>query len=185
MSADEHGRLLAICLDCGDTLVDEATEVKAAGDVALRAELIPGADTLLRELARRGYRLALVADGPRATFVNLLTQHGLYDYFAAFAISGELGYSKPDRRIFVHALDQLGIGPEQYGRTLMLGNYLARDVKGANALGIISVWLDWAPRRSKVPADPSETPRYTIRQPLELLDVIRHLEAGWAGVEQA
>lgn len=185
MGAEEHSRLLAICLDCGDTLVDEATEVKAAGDVALRAELIPGAGELLCELARRGYRLALVADGPRATFVNLLIQHGLYDYFAAFAISGELGYTKPDRRIFIHALDQLGIGPEQYGRTLMLGNYLARDVKGANALGMISVWLDWAPRRAKVPADETEIPRYTIKQPLELLEVIRQLEAGWAGMGRA
>ena len=39
-------QLLAICLDCGDTLIDEATEVKTADDVSLRAELIPGADML-------------------------------------------------------------------------------------------------------------------------------------------
>lgn len=172
------GALLAICLDCGDTLVDEATEVKAPGDVTLRAELIPGAAELVRELARRGYRLALVADGPAATFENVLTQHGLYGSFEAFAISGNLGYAKPDRRIFEHALGQLGIPPAEYGRTLMLGNYLARDVKGANALGMISVWLDWGPRRPKLPADESEIPRYTIREPLELLEVIERLEAG-------
>lgn len=177
------GRLLAICLDCGDTLVDEATEIKGADDVALRGELIPGADELLRELARRGYRLALVADGPPATFSNLLTQHGLYGYFEAFAISGQLGYAKPDPRIFVHALEQLGIRREDYGRALMLGNNLARDVKGANALGIVSVWLDWGPRRAKVPADESETPRYTMRQPLELLAVIDRLEE--AGTHRA
>ncbi len=128
-------------------------------------------------LARRGYRLALVADGPAATFANALTQHRLYDYFDAFAISGHLGRSKPDRRNFVHALDQLGIRPEDYGRTLMLGNNLAVDIKGANALGMISVWLDWAPRRAKTPADASETPQHTIRQPLELLALIDRLEA--------
>jgi HAD superfamily hydrolase (TIGR01549 family) len=172
------GRLLAICLDCGDTLIDEGTEVKRADDVALRGELIPGADQLLRELARRGYRLALIADGPPETFSNLLTQHGLYGYFEAFAISGRLGYTKPDLRIFAHALDQLGIPREAYGRTLMLGNNLARDVKGANALGIISVWLDWGPRRPKVPADESEAPRYRIGQPLELLQVIELVEGG-------
>lgn len=169
-------KLLAICLDSGDTLIDEGTEVKGPGDVALRGELIPGAAELVRELARRGYPLALVADGPAATFSNLLGQHGLYGYFSAFAISGELGYTKPDRRIFVHALDQLGIPPAEYGRTLMLGNHLARDIKGANALGMISVWLDWAPRRPKVPADPSEVPCYTIKQPLELLQVIERVE---------
>ena len=126
--------------------------------------------------ARRGYPLALVADGPHATFANALTQHRLYDYFEVFAISDHLGCEKPDWRIFVHALEQLGIRPGDYGRTLMVGNNLARDIKGANALGMISVWLDWAPRRAKIPADESETPRYTIKQPLELLQVIEQLE---------
>lgn len=179
MTADPQ-RLLAICLDCGDTLIDEATEVKAADDVALRGELIPGADELVRELARRGYPLALVADGPAQTFSNLLGQHDLDRYFAARAISGQLGCAKPDPRMFAHALGQLGIRPEQYSRTLMLGNNLARDIRGANALGIISVWLDWAPRRAKAPADEHEVPRHIIRRPLELLDLIAQIEGALA-----
>ena len=144
-------RILAICIDCGDTLVDEATEIKDTHEATQRATLIPGAAELLRELARRGYRLALVADGPPATFANVLTQHRLYEYFDVFAISGHLDCCKPDRRMFVHALDQLGIAPDEYGRAIMLGNYLERDIKGANELGMISVWLDWSPRRPKTP----------------------------------
>jgi putative hydrolase of the HAD superfamily len=70
----------------------------------------------------------------------------------------------------------LGIVPEDYGRTVMVGNYLERDIKGANALGMISVWLDWSPRRPKIAADPSEEPRYTIKRPLDLLPIIEHLE---------
>jgi HAD superfamily hydrolase (TIGR01549 family) len=180
LTAEERAsrQLLAICLDCGDTLVDEATEIKDTNQATLRAALIPGAAELLRELARRGYRLALVADGPAATFANGLTQHRLYDYFDVFAISDHVGCEKPDRHLFVHALDQLGIAPDDYGRTLMLGNNLARDIKGANALGMISVWLDWAPRRPKTPADESEVPQYTIKQPLELLRVIDRIEQG-------
>ena len=60
----------------------------------------------------------------------------------------------------------------------MVGNHLGRDIKGANALGLTSVWLDWAPRRAKVPADASEEPDFTIKTPLELLDLIDRLEAG-------
>jgi putative hydrolase of the HAD superfamily len=106
----------------------------------------------------------------------VLTQHGLYDLFDAFAISEELGVEKPDKRMFIHALDELGIAREAYGRTVMVGNYLERDIKGANQVGMISVWLDWAPRRPKVPADSTEVPQYTIKTPLGLLPIIEELE---------
>lgn len=166
----------AVCLDCGDTLVDEATEVKDSVGVTQQAELIPGAAALVSSLKAHGYPLALVADGPSGTFRNVLTQHCIYHYFDAFAISAEVGAEKPDARIFYAALQQLQIAPADYGRVLMVGNYLARDVKGANALGLISVWLDWAPRRPKIPADADEVPHFTIHQPLEVLDVIAQLE---------
>ncbi len=167
----------AICFDCGDTIIDEDTEIKQPGsDITLRADLIPGADQVLHELKRRGYPLALVADGPVETFRNALGQHGLYDLFDAYAISGEVGVDKPDARMFLHALDQLHIPPEDYARVIMVGNYLFRDIKGANQVGLISVWLDWSPRRPKTPTDDSEVPRYTITTPLQLLSVIDLLE---------
>jgi putative hydrolase of the HAD superfamily len=168
--------LKAIFFDSGDTIIDEATEIKNDAQETLRAELIPGADEVVRELKQQGYTLALVADGPIATFRNGLGQHGLYDLFDAYAISGEVGVDKPDARMFRHALDQLGIERDDYGRVMMIGNNLSRDIKGANELGLISVWLDWSPRRSKTPADASEVPQYTIKTPLELLAVIESLE---------
>jgi putative hydrolase of the HAD superfamily len=169
-------KLRAICFDFGDTLADEATEEKDAAGVTLRAELIPGAAELLRELKRRGYTLALVADGYPGTYHNVLAQHAIYDCFDAFAISEEIGVCKPDARMFSHALALLGIPPSEYAQTMMVGNHLERDVKGANQLGMISVWLDWAPRRAKIPADDLERPRYTIRMPHELLAVIDEIE---------
>jgi len=168
--------ILAICLDSGDTLVDEGTEVKDADEVVLRAELIPGAADLVPALQARGYPLALVADGPVGSFQNILAQHQLQQYFEVFAISGAVGVEKPDARIFHHALAQLGIAPADYGRVLMVGNNLERDIAGANALGMISVWLDWAPRRAKIPANALQVPAYTIRKPLELLAVLDQLE---------
>jgi HAD superfamily hydrolase (TIGR01509 family) len=169
-------QLRAICFDFGDTLADEATEEKDTAGVTLRAELIPGAAELIHELKRRGYRLALVADGYPGTYRNVLAQHGLYDCFDVFAISEEVGVVKPDARMFAHALGLLGVPPAAYASTVMVGNHLERDIKGANALGMISVWLDWAPRRSKIPADDSELPAFTIRTPLELLAVLEQIE---------
>lgn len=169
-------KILAICFDFGDTIADEGTEVKDATQTTLRAELIPGAGEVIRELKRREYQLGLVADGRSGTYYNVLSQHGLYELFDAFAISEEIGVEKPDARMFVHALEQLGIPRGDYDRTVMVGNYLERDIRGANALGMISVWLDWAPRRPKIPRNEIEVPQYTIHMPIELLEVVEKIE---------
>ena len=66
----------AIFLDCGDTLIDEATKVKSDGDVSLAADLIPGAAETVRALKALGYPLALPlsftqsGDGPAYAFVD-------------------------------------------------------------------------------------------------------------------
>lgn len=177
MDISSH-HLLAICLDCGDTLVDEGTEIKDGVGVVLQAELIPGAGEMVRALKVRGYSLALVADGPVGTFHNILSHYGLYDLFDILAISEQVGVEKPHPAMFLHALDGLGVNQADYGRTVMVGNNLARDIKGANALGMITIWLDWAPRRSKVPADASEIPDYIIKTPFELLPLIEMLDNG-------
>lgn len=169
-------RILAVCLDCGDTLVDEGTEIKDEYGVSQRADLIPGARELVMELKRLGYPLALVADGPAGTFPNNLGPYGLYELFDVHAISALVGAAKPDPLIFHYALAELGIALEDYGQVVMVGNNLERDIKGANELGIISVWLNWSPRRSKIPRDASEVPNYTITDPLQLLDVLAALE---------
>ncbi len=169
-------KIRAVFLDCGDTLVDEGTEVKTEAGVSLRADLIPGADELLHALKARGYSLALVADGPAATFPNNLSPYGLYDLFDAYAISEEVGCEKPAAAMFLTALRALDIPDGEAGRVVMVGNNLERDIAGANALGLVSVWLDWAPRRSKTPADALEAPDYTIKSPLELLGVLDRLE---------
>lgn len=168
--------ILAVLLDCGDTLADEGTEIKDQAGVTLRAELIPGAREMLVQIKQRNYPVALVADGPVATFQNILTQHDLRQFFDVFSISEQVGNDKPHPNIFHHALAQLNIAPNDYARVVMVGNNLARDVKGANALGILSVWLNWGPRRAKIPADESEEPKYTIYSPLELIPLLDKLE---------
>ena len=59
---------LILFIDSGDTLVDESTEIRDDTGVVVQAELIPGAAEAVRTLWRQGYRIALVADGLRASF---------------------------------------------------------------------------------------------------------------------
>lgn len=174
---DPRMRRTVVFLDCGDTIADEGTEVKDENDVTRRANLIPGAAKMVRKLKQMGYTLALVADGPRGTFENILKPRGLWNLFDAYAISQEVGATKPEAGMFRKALDDLGIEPDEYANVVMVGNNLYRDIKGANDIGLTTVWLDWAPRRSKVPADETEVPDYTIKMPRELIGVIEKLEA--------
>ena len=167
----------AIFLDCGDTLIDERTEQKLPdSEVVIRAELIPGARQMMDDLKARGHKLILVADGPRQTFVNMLAHHGLWDHFAAHIISEDVGVHKPDPRMFDAALKAAGLTRDDAWRTLMIGNNLSRDINGANALGITSVFMSWSTLRTHVPIDPSEVPDHHIKSPSEFVGLLDHLE---------
>ncbi|WP_178024682.1 HAD family hydrolase [uncultured Paenibacillus sp.] len=171
----DQRKTLILFLDCGDTLIDEGTEIRDEHDVVLSAELIPGAGETVKALADRGYTLALVADGLAQSFKNILTQNGIYDLFDTLIYSETIKTSKPDRRMFKAAVGALDLTEADYGRIAMVGNNLSRDVKGANALGIASVFLAWTPRYPHAPADDSERPDYVIHEPLELLELAERL----------
>jgi FMN phosphatase YigB (HAD superfamily) len=53
--------------------------------------------------------------------------------------SGEVGFGKPDRRIFTTALERLGV---RAGEAIAIGDSLERDVLGAHNAGLRSIWLN-------------------------------------------
>ncbi|HYI24009.1 MAG TPA: HAD-IA family hydrolase, partial [Thermomicrobiales bacterium] len=144
--------LRAVLFDLGDVIMKEETEEKA-DEVTQRADLHPGMAELLRGLHARGIPLGLVADTRDGTYRNVLGMHGLFDLFDAYAISDHLGVEKPHRRMFEHALGELGVPEPEWGSVAMVGNNLARDIRGTNALGLISIWLVWNRRYPLACAD--------------------------------
>lgn len=153
--------LKAVLFDLGDVIMVEESEEKVA-DVTQRADLHPGMADLLKQLHQRGVPLGLVADTRDGTYRNVLGMHGLLDLFDVFAVSDHLGVVKPDRRMFAHALQALDIPECDWRDVAMVGNNLARDIRGANGLGLISVWLVWNQRYPCVCADETETPDYQV-----------------------
>jgi len=99
----------------------------------------PDALDTLRWLQERGFKLGAVTDrafgGPR--FMAELEEYGLGGFFGVVAISSDVGYLKPHPKIFQHALEALGVTPEE---TMMVGDSLRSDVAGAKALGMVAVW---------------------------------------------
>lgn len=171
------GNLRAVLLDLGDVIMREESEQKIDG-VTQRADLVPGMAALLAGLRARGVRLGLVADTRSGTYRNVLRQHELEEYFEVFAISEELGCEKPDRRMFAHALETLGIAAPEWGRVVMVGNNLERDIRGANALGLVSVWFAWNERYLLIPASPRDQPRYQVGDAAELGELLLALDGG-------
>jgi putative hydrolase of the HAD superfamily len=171
--------LRAVLFDLGDVIMREETEEKdMVSDVTLRADLHPGMGEVVRGLHAQGIPLGLVADTRDGTYRNVLGMHGLFDLFSAFAISEHLGVEKPHRRMFEHALIQLGIPEPEWGSVAMVGNNLSRDIRGANALGLISIWLVWNRRYPLVCADELETPRYQVSTAEDLATLLDALHAG-------
>jgi len=176
-AAADNKHLAAVFLDCGDTLIDERTEVKAPdSEVVLDGELIPGAREMVVALQERGHKLILVADGPRRTFENLLGKHDLWDAFEAHVISEDVGAQKPDARMFDTALSVAGLGRSDAWRTVMVGNNLSRDIKGANALGITSIFMAWSTLRTHQPTEACEVPDFKLSTPVELPALLDQLE---------
>ncbi|NIK68114.1 HAD-IA family hydrolase [Paenibacillus sp. BK720] len=162
---------LIIFLDCGDTIIDEGTEVRDEHGVVIEGKVIPGADEMVRTLAERGYRLAIVADGLAQSFKNLLSINGLYDYFEVLIYSEQMKAEKPDPRMFRAAMGAMLLDERDRERIVMVGNNLSRDVRGANAAGITSVHLNWTSRYPNSSPDPAERPDYTIEEPLALVEL--------------
>jgi len=171
-------RRLIVCLDSGDTIVDEGTEIKDARGVVLRARCIPGAEEAVRTLHRLGFTLVMIADGYRASFERVYRENGMAELFAARIYSEDVGVCKPDPRMFEAAREAMGLTRPDFGRMIMVGNNLARDVKGANRMGMISVHLAWTLRYPRITQDIEEIPRHTIGEPAELVPLVLRLEEG-------
>lgn len=167
---------IVIFTDCGDTLVDESTEVRDARGVVIHCELIPGAKEALLALHARGHRIALVADGMTDSFVSILREHGIAHVFETLVISDAVGVEKPDPRMFTEAMREMGLTQADTSRIVMIGNNIRRDVAGANRMGICSILLSFTPRYRMQPTAEDQTPDYVVEMPLQLPPLLEQLE---------
>lgn len=168
---------LIIFTDSGDTIIDEATQVRDDRGIVLRADFIPGAGEVLKQLHDEGFTIALVADGEWESFQNVYRENGLGYCFDAWIVSEVVGLQKPAPIMFEKAYEALNLTSADRSRIVMIGNNLKKDIAGANRQGLISVWLDWSPRYFHTVEEPDWQPDYTVRTPEELLSLIHELEA--------
>jgi putative hydrolase of the HAD superfamily len=130
-------------------------------------EPLPEAIDTVRWLRDRGCRLALLTNGAAVAQRKKIARFGLTDLFDATLIEGEIGFGKPDERIYRHALEKLGVLPRA---AWMIGDNLDWDVAAPQKLGIFGVWVDRA--GGGLPKDSAVKPDCVIRSLCEVRSLI-------------
>lgn len=142
---DLRGARRAICLRALRELgVPQPERAAAMADAfhderEARVGPIPGAVEALEHFRARGLPLVLVTNGGSELQRRKIERFGLAGFFEAILIEGELGFGKPDLRVFRLALAAAGVAPEQ---AWMVGDNLLADIQGAQVAGLHTCWVD-------------------------------------------
>lgn len=120
-------------------------------------EVEPDARRVLEEARNQGLRIAICSNTLWRNDSDSRrdwTEFGMADLFDAYVTSNGTGFAKPHRRIFERALELLGSSPES---AAMVGDQLSRDIAGARALGIRTIWKRPAGHSGPVEPEPDAT----------------------------
>lgn len=131
----------------------------------LNLELFPKAAETLESLKKLNIRLALLTNGDSYSQRYKIEKFGLEKYFELILVEGELGFGKPDPRVYEKALLGMGILP---GDVWMIGDNLEWDIGAPQKLGIYSVWVDF--RHLGLPKSSEIRPDKIINNIAELLE---------------
>ena len=126
------------------------------------AEPVPGAMELLRYLAGK-YTVCAASNAVQTQQRSRLEKAGMLPYLTELLTSGRIGADKPGRAFFEGCFALLpGARPSE---TIMIGDSLTADVRGARDFGLVTCWYNPAGD----PAPDGLRPDYTVRS----LDEIR------------
>ena len=128
-------------LDIG--IDDRTLAAKIAERYSLQRETgiqpFPDSMDTVRWLRKRGCRLALLTNGNGVAQRSKVSRFGLTDLFDLILIEGEVGFGKPDPRIYVRALTELQVIATE---AWMVGDNLEWDVIQPQKMRMFGVWID-------------------------------------------
>ena len=135
-TTEERMRWLAEQLDAplSDDLCQQLVE-KEEGLWRNYVKLDPETLPLLKLLRQQKLRLAVLSNGPVA--MDCLKESlGVTPYLQTFLLSSEIGRTKPDRRSYEKALEELGLEPTQ---CIFVGDGNDRELDGAREVGMFAI----------------------------------------------
>jgi putative hydrolase of the HAD superfamily len=168
----ERARRDVVKLALSDLGINDDDLARCIGDAYSRLrdagmEPLPEAIDTVRWLRDSGRRLALLTNGAGVAQRKKIVRFELAELFDEILVEGELGFGKPDQRVYERALDALGVKPAE---TWMVGDNLEWDVAAPQKLGMSGVWID---RRGRGLPEPSSIrPAHIVRSLAELRSLI-------------
>lgn len=127
-------------------------------------KLFPDAHETIDALRARGVKLALITNGAGAAQRAKITRFALETRFDHFQIEGEHDFGKPDPRAYHHALNALGVIPQD---AWIVGDNLEWEVIAPQKLGMYAIWYD--PHGDGIPDNHPAKPDRIVRSLTELL----------------
>ena len=160
-----------ITFDLGHTILDEERDRQV--ELSVRPAFpMPGVMDALPQIR---LPMGIWANTTAATADDVrqwLRRAALHHFFSCILTSTDAGYRKPDRRFFVHALATCGCRADE---VLFVGNQLNSDIAGANASGILSVFLTDHAYRSRDDTEANTKPTYSIGTLKELPELVARI----------
>ena len=112
-----------------------------------KTNLFPKAHETLYYLKER-YSLHLISNGFKESTEQKVNNNGLNIYFENVVISEVVGFNKPDKAIFNHALTLANAG---IAESIMIGDSIEADIRGAQDYGMKAIYFN--PERKEKPED--------------------------------
>lgn len=103
-----------------------------------KTNLFPGAQEVLDYLKAK-YSLHIITNGFSEVQDVKLSKSGLKPFFNSVITSEEVGVNKPDPKIFLHALKS---ADAKRNRSVMIGDSLEADIRGARRVGMHAVYFN-------------------------------------------
>ncbi|MFX0033089.1 MAG: HAD family hydrolase [Candidatus Hodarchaeota archaeon] len=104
-------------------------------NIKLYDDVIP----CLEMLKKEGFRLGIITNGHSKDQREKLIRYNLKSYFSPIIVSGDIGFAKPNKEIFLECIKLLDLPPQNI---LYVGDLVEMDVLGANKVGIKGVWIN-------------------------------------------
>lgn len=102
-------------------------------------ELYPDAEETLKTLKQHRLKMGLITNGLESDVREILPKIGLTGFFDVETTSDKVGKMKPNKEIFLYALEKLGIPPN---KALFVGDMIEHDYKGAKESGLKALLID-------------------------------------------